>query len=95
MQRLKKAFLFILGLYIVPVFLGDVCAFIFGYSYFKDFAGYFVVVYFLVYFIFPFLYRGKIREKIPNRYLFYAMLYLLFSVLLVFICIIDLFCNSL
>ena len=41
--------------------------------------------YILVYFIFPFLYRGKVKEKIPNKYLFYLLLYLPFALLFVWI----------
>lgn len=84
MQRLKKVFLFILGIVIIPVILGKFLSWIVGC---EDYQGinFFGLVFFLIYVIFPVLYRGKIREKIPNRYLFYVLLYLLFAALFVWI----------
>lgn len=84
MQRLKKIVYFLVGLYLVPVIIGILLFWLLGHDDYRyvDFWG---CVYFLVYFIFPVLYRGKIREKIPNRYLFYVLLYLLFAALFVWI----------
>ena len=84
MQRLKKVFLFILGFVFVPFILGKIFSLVIGC---EDYKGihFFGLVFFLIYVIFPFLYRGKIREKIPNRCLFYALLYLPFVALFVLI----------
>ena len=81
MQRLKKAFLFILGLMVVPHFLSAVIMHMLNREDLDLLSGFFAIIYLIAYFSFPFLYRGKIREKISNRYLFYAMLYLPFVVL--------------
>ena len=81
MQRLKKAFLFILGLYIVPVFWGHISALIWGDSYFETFAGYFVVVYFLSYFLFYLLHKKCLLKRLSNKYVFYVILYFIFWIL--------------
>lgn len=82
MKRLKKVFLFILGIVIIPVILGKFLSLIVGC---EDYQGinFFGLVFFLIYVIFPFLYRGKVKEEIPNKYLFYVLLYLPFVVLFV------------
>jgi len=78
MQRLKKAFLFVLGLEFVPLFLGNINALIFGEEYQKVFSGYFLLVYLVVYFSFPFLYQKDTSKRFPNKYMFYAVLYFIF-----------------
>jgi len=82
MQRLKKVFLFILGIVFIPVILGKFLSWIVRC---EDYRGinFFELVFFLIYVIFPFLYRGKVKEKIPNKYLFYLLLYLPFVVFFV------------
>ena len=85
MQRLKKAFLFILGLMVVPRFLSAVIMRGLNREELDLLSGFFAIIYLLAYFSFPFLYRGKVKEKITNRYLFYGILYLPFIVLFVLI----------
>lgn len=85
MQRLKKVFYFILGLYVVPELLSAILTTVLKIENHRFFAGYLAIIYLLVYFIFPVLYRGKIRENIPNKYLFYTLLYLPFAALFVLI----------
>ena len=85
MQRLKKAFLFILGLMVVPRFLSAVIMRVLNREELDLLSGFFAIIYLLAYFSFPFLYRGKVKEKITNRYLFYGILYLPFIVLFVLI----------
>lgn len=85
MQRLKKAFLFILGLMVVPRFLSAVIMRVMNREELDLLSGFFAIIYLLAYFSFPFLYRGKVKEKITNRYLFYGILYLPFIVLFVLI----------
>ena len=64
MQRLKKAFLFILGLMVVPRFLSAVIMQALNREELDLLSGFFAIIYLLIYFSFPVLYRGKIREKI-------------------------------
>jgi len=85
MQRLKKAFLFILGLMVVPRFLSAVIMQALNREELDLLSGFFAIIYLLAYFSFPFLYRGRIKEKITNRYLFYGVIYLPFIVLFVLI----------
>ena len=85
MERLKKAFLFILGFMVVPRFLSAVIMQALNREELDLLSGFFAIIYLLIYFSFPVLYRGKIREKIPNRYLFYVLLYLPFAALFVLI----------
>ena len=75
MRRVKKAFLFLLGLNIVPCFLGALMAKICGSEEFASFAGFFLLVYLVIYFSFPRLYTAKMQERFPNKYLLYALLY--------------------
>lgn len=84
MKKLKKVFLFVLGGVLIPFILGKILSLVVGC---EDYQGinFFGLVFFLIYFIFPVLYRGKVREKIPNRYLFYVLLYLPFVALFVWI----------
>ncbi len=85
MQRLKKAFLFILGLMVVPRFLSAVIMQALNREELDLLSGFFAIIYLLACFSFPFLYRGRIKEKITNRYLFYGVIYLPFIVLFVLI----------
>ena len=78
MHKLRKAFLFILGISFFPLFLGNISALIFGDDYKKIFSGYFILVYLLVYFSFPFLYRKDVPKRFSNKYMFYAVQYLIF-----------------
>ncbi len=78
MQKMKKAFLFVLGICFIPLFLGNVNALIFGDDYRKVFSGYFLLVYLLIYCMFPLLYRGDAPKRFPNKYIFYAVQYFIF-----------------
>ena len=64
MQRLKKAFLFILGLMVVPRFLSAVIMQALNREELDLLSGFFAIIYLIAYFSFPFLYRGKVKEKI-------------------------------
>lgn len=82
MKRLKKILYFVLGMVIVPVILGKNLSWIVGCEDYKG-INFFGLSFFLIYVIFPFIYRGKAREKFPNRYTFYGLLYLPFVILFV------------
>lgn len=84
MLRLKKIFYFVLGMLVVPAVLGKVVAGVVGADVF-DGINFFGLVYFLVYLLFALLYRGKVKEMVPNRYVFYGGLYLPFIGLFVWL----------
>jgi hypothetical protein len=75
MHRVKKAFFFLLGLNVVPYFLGALMAKITGVDDFGVFAGFFLLVYLGIYFSFPHIYTAKMQKRFPNKYLMYAVLY--------------------
>lgn len=75
MRRIKKAFLFLLGMSILPNFFGALMAKILEFDDFKCFAGFFLLVYLVIYFSFPHLYSEKMQKHFPNRYMLYALLY--------------------
>jgi len=81
MKRLQKAFLFVLGLCLVPLLVGNVSALVFGDDYRQVFSGYFLLVYLLVYFSFPLSYRRDVPKYFPNKYMFYAVQYFIFWIL--------------
>lgn len=83
MYRLKKIFYFLAGLILFPVIAGLILHWGFGYDDDYRYANFWGFAYFLVYLIFSFLYKGKVREKIPNRYIFYALLYIPFVLLFI------------
>lgn len=82
MKILKKIILFIVGMVIVPFALGKSLSLMVGCEDYKGFS-FFSLVFFLLYMIFPFLHRGKIKEKIYNKYVFYVLLYIPFVMLFV------------
>lgn len=69
---------------IIPVVLGEGMSFVMNCDVF-DGINFFGLVYFLVYLLFALLYRGKVREMVPNRYVFYGGLYLPFIGLFVWL----------
>ena len=83
--KIKKAFLFILGLMVVPLFLSAVIMQALNREELDLLSGFFAIIYLIAYFSFPFLYRGKVKEKITNKYLFYGVIYLPFIVLFILI----------
>lgn len=83
MHRLKKIFYFLAGLILFPVFVGLILFWGLGYDNDYRYVDFWGGAYFLVYLIFPLLYRGKVKEKIKNRYIFYALLYVPFILLFI------------
>ena len=80
MQQLKKIFKFVLGLFIIPVIISLPFLFL-GIDYYEYAIGFFGLAYFVIYLIFPLLYRNKIQKIVPNKYIFYTILYIPFFIL--------------
>ncbi len=81
MQKLKKVFYFILGLSMVPFLLSLPYAYILRADNLKEFKAYWFISYLLIYLIFPLLYQKNIKKRLPNKYAFYGILYLVFFIL--------------
>ena len=80
MAMLKKIAYFILGLFVVPLAVG--LPFLsFGARTYEDSIGFFGGVYLIIYLLFPLLYRKKLQKFIPNKYVFYGVLYIPFIIL--------------
>ena len=80
MTMLKKIVYFILGLIIVPFGVGLPFLFL-GSDVYEDAIEFFGGVYLIIYLLFPLLYRKKLQKFIPNRYVFYGVLYIPFIIL--------------
>lgn len=78
MQKLKKAFYFLLGFLFIPEILSELTALILNLYNSRLLVGYYALVFLIIYFAFPFLYRKDIPKHFPNRYAFYGILYLIF-----------------
>ena len=81
MPKLKKAFYFILGWSVVPFLLSIPYAYILQADNLKEFKAYWFIAYFIIYLIFPWLYKENIQKRVPNRYAFYSMIYVVFFIL--------------
>lgn len=81
MQKLKKAFYFMLGLNVVPFLLSIPYAYILQADNLKEFWAYWFIAYFIIYLIFPLLYKENIQKHVPNRYAFYGIIYIVFFIL--------------
>lgn len=81
MLNLKEICSFIAGLIVVPFVFSLIFAFLTTSDY-EDSIDFFWGMYLIVYLLFPLLYRGKLKNIIINKYVFYGLLYLPFIILL-------------
>lgn len=81
MTYLKKVVYFTVGVLLVPFILGLITLWLVGSEDYETFYGFWCGVYLLIYIFFPFVYRGKIAQKIPNKYVMYAILYSVMGIL--------------
>ena len=79
---MRKIVYFITGILVVPAVFGMATSYFFGSDDYETFVGFWGSVYLLVYLLFPLIYRGKIAQKIFNRYMMYAILYAIAGILL-------------
>lgn len=86
MKRLKKILYFVLGWVIVPPVLAIITVWLFQIDAFKEIYGYFSLIYLLSYILFPLFYRGALQNKFPNKYAFYAVIYLTLCLLNLLMC---------
>lgn len=80
MLNLKKICYFVSGLLLIPLVFSAICAFITASDY-EDNIDFFGGMYLIVYLLFPLLYKGKLKNIITNKYVFYGLLYLPFIIL--------------
>lgn len=79
---MRKIVYFIIGILVVPAVFGMATSYFFGSDDYETFVGFWGVVYLLIYLLFPLIYRGKIVQKISNRYMMYAIPYALAGIVL-------------
>lgn len=80
MLNLRKICYFIIGLIVIPFVFSLIFAF-FTASDYEDSIDFFGGMYLIVYLLFPLLYKGKLKNIITNKYVFYGLLYLPFIIL--------------
>ena len=84
---MKKIFFFIIGFYIIPIFLGMITAYLFDLKAYDIYNNSWGKIYLLTYIFFPLIYRKKIKQSI-NKYTLYAIIYsiifIAFSLVLTF-----------
>lgn len=88
MKRLKKILCFVLGWQIVPLIFALINVWIWQIDSFKIFYCYFSIVYLLCYISFPLFYRPNIAKKIPNKYAFYGIMYGIFWIFGILLCLV-------
>lgn len=79
-MNFKKIGYFVLGLIVVPICVGlpFLC---FDTNTYEDSINFFGGIYLLIYLLFPLLYRQNVQKILPNKYIFYILLYLPFFIL--------------
>lgn len=75
MINIKKIVYFTIGFLSVPFILGIITAMLLKTEEYELFAKVWGIVYLLIYLLFPMSYRGRIAEKVQNKYIMFAILY--------------------
>lgn len=70
-----------MGFIFIPTVLAFITFFIQDIADFDTLLYYFRAVFLIIYLSFPILYRKEMPKLVPNRYAFYALLYLIFGTL--------------
>ena len=79
MNRFKKIILFIAGLLVIPTIVAFLTAFILKIDIFEHaLVECLFFEYMIAYILTPLLYRQKIQKYIPNKYVFFALIFFVF-----------------
>lgn len=82
MNSIKKIIYFTTGILIVPFTLGIVTSWLLNSDDYERYVGFWGSVYILIYILFPVIYRGKVSEKISNKYIMFLIFYLIAAIIL-------------
>ena len=74
----KKILYFLLGYIFIPIGLALTTTFLYKIIDFHIMVSYFQIAFLIVYMTFPVLYRKDMPKRFPNKYMFYALQYLIF-----------------
>ena len=78
MERAKKITLFIAGLLVIPAVVAFLTAFILKIDIFERLYISLFFDYMIAYILTPLLYRPKIKKYIPNKYIFFSLIFFVF-----------------
>lgn len=81
MIRFKKILYFILGFFLVPATLGMISCWLLDPANCETYVSYWGSVYLFTYLLFPFIRKIKIFQNISNKYVIFAVCYLLMVIL--------------
>lgn len=86
-EIIKKAILFIFGFLVIPSFLGYITAFLLtDQENYKKYISLWEIIYIISFILFPILHRGKLKNKVPNEYIFYLIIYTTLFLLFLLTC---------
>ena len=77
MINIKKIVYFTIGFLSVSFIFGLITAMLLKTEEYELFVEVWGIIYLLIYLLFPMIYHGKIAEKIPNKYVMFAIFYLI------------------
>lgn len=77
MINIKKIVYFTIGFLSVSFILGITTAILLKTEEYDLFAEVWGIIYLVIYLLFPIIYRGRIAEKVPNKYIIFVLLYLI------------------
>jgi hypothetical protein len=78
MERIKKLIRFLIGLAIIPAITTYFTVFILKIDIFERLYNSLFFDYVFAYILTPLLYRPKIQKYIPNKYIFFSLIFFLF-----------------
>lgn len=82
MNNLKKIIYFTLGILIIPFTLAIASTYLFNDDNYELFHGFWGSAYLPIYLLFSVIHRGKIAQKIPNKFVLFAILYTIAAIIL-------------
>ena len=84
MERAKKITLFIAGLLVIPAVVAFLTAFILKIDIFERLCISLFFDYMIAYILTSLLYRQRIQKYIPNKYIFFSLIFFVFWLLEIF-----------
>ena len=82
MNSIKKIVYFTTGILMIPFTLGLITSWALKSEDYERYVGFWGSVYILIYILFPVIYRGKVAEKISNKYIMFLVFYLIAAIIL-------------
>ena len=82
MNSIKKIVYFTTGILMIPFTLGLITSWALKSDDYERYVGFWGSVYILIYILFPVIYRGKVAEKVSNKYIMFLVFYLIAAIIL-------------